>query len=521
MTSDSHHGPGSGETWHERSPATGTGELPILSSRPDPQTHRGYAHGTDPRRWRILAVLLVAIFMSLVAVSIINVGLPSIQEGLGASESQLQWILSGYALTFGVVLVAGGRAGDVFGRGFLWMLGVAIFTLSSIAAGLAPDPTMLIVARFVQGVGSGLLNPQGVAMIQQYFKGAERGKAFGMLGSAVGVSVAIGPVLGGLLIQTGGAAEGWRWLFVVNVPVGVVALVLAFLWFPRPLLRRPEGTTISHALREMDPTGAVLLGTALLATLLPFIETGSPGSSPWVWALLAVAAVFLALWIVWEKHFKASGHQPMVDLDIFKVSSFLNGTLLISLYFLGITSVWVLVTLYMQQGLGHTALAAGCVGLLNALASAVASNLAGSRVNRMGRKIVVLGMLSVVVGLLLSMAVILLHDSWHVSEWWLVLTLGFVGFGQGAVVSPNQTLTLAEVPLEYAGSAGGVMQTGQRVGTAVGIAMITAVAYGVIADQGWSVGIAAGLGVVVLVVLVALAVALRDMRHRARQDSRA
>ena len=113
MTSDSHRDQDPGETWHERSPATGTGELPILSPRPDPQTHRGYAHGTDPRRWRILAVLLVAIFMSLVAVSIINVGLPSIQEGLGASESQLQWILSGYALTFGVVLVAGGRAGDV------------------------------------------------------------------------------------------------------------------------------------------------------------------------------------------------------------------------------------------------------------------------------------------------------------------------------------------------------------------------------------------------------------------------
>jgi len=240
-----------------------------------------------------------------------------------------------------------------------------------------------------------------------------------------------------------------------------------------------------------------------------------------VWVLLAVAAVFLALWIMWEKRFKAAGHQPMVDLDIFKVSSFLNGTLLISLYFLGVTSVWVLVTLYMQEGLDHTALAAGCVGLLNALASAVSSNWAGNRVNRMGRKLVVLGMGSVVVGLLLSAGVILLHDSWGFSEWWLVLTLGFVGLGQGAVVSPNQTLTLAEVPLEYAGSAGGVMQPGQRVGTAVGIAMITAVAYGMVAAQGWAVGVAAGLGVVVLVVLAALAVALRDMRHRARKDSTA
>ncbi|MDO4919069.1 MFS transporter [Kocuria sp.] len=517
MTSRAHHSGEHHENWHERSPATGTGELPVVSPRQDPETHRGYAHGTDPRRWQILAVLLVAIFMSLVAVSSINVGLPSIQEGIGASESQLQWILSGYALTFGVVLVAGGRAGDIFGRGFLWMLGVLVFTLSSIAAGLAPDPTMLIAARFVQGVGSGLLNPQGVAMIQQYFKGAERGKAFGMLGSAVGVSVAIGPVLGGLLIQSGGTEHGWRWLFAVNVPVGVVALVLAFLWFPRPLVLRPQDTGLLHALKGMDPVGAVLLGLALLATLLPFIEAGSPGASPWTWALLAVAAVLLVLWIAWEKRTKASGHQPMVDLDIFKVSSFFNGTLLISLYFLGITSVWVLITLYMQQGLGHTALAAGCVGLLNAVASAVASNIAGSLVNRMGRRIVVLGMASVILGLGLSAGIILLHDTWGVSEWWLVLTMGFVGLGQGAVVSPNQTLTLAEVPLEYAGSAGGVMQTGQRVGTAVGIAMITAAAYAAVASQGWAVGIAAGLGMVVLVVALALLVALRDMRHRARQ----
>lgn len=144
------------------------------------------------QRWRILAVLLVAIFMSLVGVSIVNVAIPSIQHGLGASDSDVQWVLSGYALTFGVVLVAGGRAGDLLGRGGLFVIGATIFTLASVAAGLAPGAGSLNAARFVQGVGSGLLNPQGVGMIQQYFRGAERARAFGAFGSVVGVAVGCG-----------------------------------------------------------------------------------------------------------------------------------------------------------------------------------------------------------------------------------------------------------------------------------------------------------------------------------------
>src|SRR6185312_7574536 len=154
------------------------------------------SHVPDPGRWRILAVLLVTMFMSLVGVSIVNVVRPAIQASLGASQSDIQWVLAGYALTFGVVLVAAGRAGDVYGRGALFIAGVAIFTLSSVAAGLAPDPLSLNIARFIQGVGSGLVNPQVLGMIQQYFRGPERGRAYGAMGTVVGFSVAIGPLLG-------------------------------------------------------------------------------------------------------------------------------------------------------------------------------------------------------------------------------------------------------------------------------------------------------------------------------------
>lgn len=478
------------------------------------------ARGTDqpdPRRWRILAVLLVAIFMSLVGVSILNVGLPSIQEGLGASQSQLQWVLSGYALTFGVVLVAAGRAGDIFGRGFMFIAGVAVFTVASVAAGLASDATTLTVARFVQGLGSGLLNPQGIGMIQQYFRGAERGKAYGMFGSVVGISVGVGPLLGGLLIQIGGVSEGWRWIFLVNVPVGILALILAFMWFPKPLFQRTRGQSLGRTLRELDPVGAVILGLAILALLLPFMEARAAASA-WVWALLPVGLVLLGGWAVWEKKHKQSGHSPMVDLSIFRVRSFLHGSVLIGLYFLGITSIWVLVAQYMQEGLGHTALASGMIGLPNAVASAVASNWAGRHVLRLGRKVVVAGMASVLVGLSLSVLVIQLREHGLVSEWWLLATLAFVGLGQGAVVSPNQTLTLAEVPMEYAGSSGGIMQTGQRIGTSMGIAMITAVAFSVLAHTDWGQAITAGFAATALAVIAALIVAVVDMRYRARSN---
>ena len=250
-----------------------------------------------------------------------------------------------------------------------------------------------------------------------------------------------------------------------------------------------------------------------VAHLLPFIEARAV-ASPLVWALVPVGVLLLAGWMRWERRYKAGGRPPMVDLAIFRVRSFSYGTTLIGLYFLGITSVWVLIALYMQQGLGHTALESGMIGLPNALASALAANWAGRHVLRLGRKVVVGGMLSVLLGLALSVLVIELEDHGIGSEWWLLATLAFVGLGQGAVVSPNQTLTLAEVPLEYAGSSGGIMQTGQRIGTYIGIAIITAVSFTVLPHSDWAQAITAGFGLIGLVVISALAVSVLDLRHR-------
>lgn len=472
----------------------------------------------DAARWRILTVLLTALFMSLVGVSIVNVALPSIQTALNASQSDIQWVLSGYALTFGVVLVSAGRAGDIMGRGGLFLIGTGIFTLSSVAAGLAPDATWLNIARFVQGLGSGLLSPQGIGMIQQYFRGAERGRAFGYLGTVVGFSVAIGPVLGGLLIELGGPDIGWRLTFLVNVPIGLMTIVLGVLWFPRPLIARtvdpkhlPLGQK-SSILRSLDPVGSGLLGMTVLTILYPFMESRT---SPLTWLLLPVGLVLTYLWVKWERRYARLGGSPMVDLDIFSISSFTNGTLVMTLYFLGMTSIWVLVALYVQMGVGKTAFEAGLFGVPAALLSAYAADWAGKRVMRYGRRIVIYGLLLALVGLLSSILVASLHEKGLASVWWLVLTLSFIGLAQGYVISPNQALTLADVPLNYAGSSGAIMQTGQRIGTSIGIAVITAAAFAALdASSSWAIAVMVGFGVISLIIILTLVVAVKDLYDR-------
>lgn len=478
--------------------------------------HSMQNHTPEPSRWKILTVLLVPLFMSLISVSIVNVALPSIQVGLGAGQSELQWVLSGYALTFGFILVAAGRAGDVFGRVPIFISGISLFTVASVAAGLASDPLTLNIARAAQGLGSGLLSPQAVGMIQQYFQGAERARAFGLFGSVVGVSFAIGPLLGGVLIAGAGAEEGWRWTFFINVPIGIFAIMLARLWLPGQRPRNQVTTTraataAAGRFRDLDPVGALLLGLAVLAILAPFVESHVSG---WVWLALPFGLLLAAAWVGWEHRYKALGRSPMVDLAIFRITSFTNGTLLVTLYFMGITSVWVLIALYMQDGLGNTALQAGVLGLPAATFAAFAANWAGRSVMRYGRKVVIGGIISALFGLAASVVIIQLQVAGLVSEWWLLLTLSFIGIGQGLVISPNQTLTLAEVPLQYAGSSGGILQTGQRIGTSLGIAGVTSISFIVLAHADWPMAISAGFLVIAAIVGTTLAVAVKDLRDR-------
>lgn len=506
-----------------------------------------HAEGFTAEQRRILLVSLIVAFLSLLSVSIVNVVLPSIEASLAASSAALQWILSGYALAFGVVLVAAGRAGDIYGRGRVFIAGLVLFGAGSLVAGFSSDPLTLNVARVVMGLGSGFINPQVTGLIQQYFAGALRGRAFGLFGGIIGVSVAVGPVLGGVFVAAFGAEWGWRASFLVNVPFVVLAVIGAFLWLPPSAWRAAVGSSPANSaaatpqtsgavsevprasrmaigmsrITDLDPLGVVLLGMGTLLVMLPFVEREA---GTWIWASLPIGLLLVVVWVQWEKRCKRSGHAPMVDIDLFRTRSFSNGTLLVSIHFLGMTSVWVLLALWMQSGLGHTALAAGLIGLPSALANAIFAPIAGRHITRIGRPLVLWGFALALTGLALTVTAVVLHYAVGTSEWWLLCTLGLLGAGQALIISPNQTLTLSEVPLRYAGSAGGVLQTGQRVGTSIGIAVITGITFTVLASHGWMTAFVVGFAVIFVVVAAAAAVGVVDLlqgrrNQGARQNS--
>ncbi|NYF59106.1 MFS transporter [Micromonospora purpureochromogenes] len=457
----------------------------------------------DRRRWQALGVGLVAAFMTLLDVSIVNVAVPSMDRALHASPSDLQWVLSGYALTFGLILVPAGRFGDARGRRTAFVVGVALFTLTSALAGLATSPAWLVTARLLQGAAAGVVNPQVTGLIQQLFQGAERGRAFGLLGATIGISTAVGPLLGGLLIQLGGEEHGWRWVFFVNVPVGILAVVLGWRLLPA----RPAGQPDRH---RLDPVGVLLLGVGVLLVLLPLVQR-EQWESPWKWALVPAGLAVLVGFGLWERRY-ARHRTPLFDLRLFRLRSYTLGALIALLYFGGFTAIFFIFTLYLQNGLGYSPLIAGLAITPFALGSALASTLGGRIVNRFGRPLVGIGPVVVVIGL--GTVVLVLRGSpQHSVPLLTAVPLLVAGLGSGLVITPNQTLTLAQVPVPQAGSAAGMLQTGQRIGSAAGIAAVGAMFFSSLASTGgdWAEAFRHSLLLAVGVVVLALVAAGVDI----------
>ena len=463
---------------------------------------------TEDRRWRALGVCLTAGFISLLDTSIVNVALPSMEHGLGATEAAQSWVVSGYALAFGLALVPAGRLGDMRGRRQSFLFGLAVFTLASAACGLAASPDWLVLFRLVQGAAAGMVAPQTSGLIQQMFQGHERAKAFGLLGSVIGVSTAVGPLAGGLIIDAVGTDDGWRWVFFVNLPIGVAAFAAGLR-----LLPRFPGTAGRR--ERFDPVGVLLLGCGVLALMLPLVQ-----EQQWTgrdkWALLPVGALLLGLFWVWERRQGRLGRAPLVDLNLFSLRSFTLGALISLSYFAGFTTVFFVMALFLQNAAGYSALAAGVTVLPFAVASAVGAALGGRLVVRHGRKLVVIGLGGVALGLLGIVAVVRLVPMDSLG-WATVVPMIIGGLGSGITVSPNTTLTLTRVPVKRAGAAGGVLQTGQRVGSAAGIAVVGSVYFAHLANRGPATeALQLGLLTSVGFILVALCLAVADLRERTK-----
>jgi EmrB/QacA subfamily drug resistance transporter len=464
----------------------------------------------DPRRWKALAVCLVAGFMTLLDVSIVNVALPAMEVGIGATPSDLQWVVSGYALAFGLFLVPAGRTGDVVGRRTMFIAGVVTFGLASLLCGLAPNSGVLIVGRLLQGIGGGLLNPQVSGLIQELFGGRERGRAFGLLGATIGISTAVGPVIGGLIIGALGPESGWRWIFFVNLPIVVGAVLLALRWLPAPRRR----TGLKRV--DLDPVGVLLLGAGIACLLLPLVESERGGSSVIPWWLGLVGAGVISTFLAWESAYSDRGREPLVDLALFRVPGYSSGAIVSMVYFAGFTGIFFVLTIYFQQALGYSALEAGLIVTPYAAGSALTSALGGRLVHRYGRSLVTLGLVVKLVALVV-VDVVLGAASPGSAGWAVAIPLLVAGLGSGLVISPNITLTLHDVPVARAGTAGGLLQTGQRIGTATGIALIGTVYFAVAGAVDATSGATLALRVAAAMVSVALIASVLDLRNRRRE----
>ncbi|WP_183656108.1 MFS transporter [Prauserella isguenensis] len=450
--------------------------------------------------------MLTAGFMSLLDVSIVNVALPSIQDALDASVAGTQWIVSGYALTFGLVLVTGGRLGDALGRRRMFLVALSAFVVTSGIAGAGVSEGMLIAARLAQGVAAGMLAPQNTGLIQELFHGAERGRAFGLFGATVGVSTAVGPVLGGLIIAAFGD-DGWRWVFYVNLPIGLVALVLAARWIPKR--ESPRTGVVS----QLDIPGMALLGLAVLGVLLPLVQSEQGGLTT-LWWMFPLAGVFAWLFVQWERAVVRRGRMPVLHPRLYtSTPGYALGATIGAAYFCGFGGMWLVFAMFFQQGLGFSPLESGLLVTPFALGSAVSSPLAGRAVARWGRKVTLTGLGLVALGIgLVAVLVPLLPDGAVGYAVAVPLLLG--GLGGGMVISPNTTLTLDRVPTHMAGVAGAALQTGQRLGTALGVAVLGAVYHAGVTDgAGYRAGLAMAMLCAVGFTLVAMTVAVADARR--------
>jgi EmrB/QacA subfamily drug resistance transporter len=412
----------------------------------------------DPRRWKALAVLGVAYLMVVLDVSIVNVALPSIQSDLNFTTEDLQWVVSGYALTFGGFLLLGGRMGDLLGRRRLFMVGLALFAISSLLCGLAVSSGMLIAMRLLQGAAGAILSPSVFSIVLVTFReGAERNKALGILGAIAGSGAAIGVLLGGILTEY----VGWEWIFFVNVPIGLGALALV----PR-YVTESKAHDLAH---HFDAAGAVTITAGLMLFVYGLTETTNVGWTAWqTLASFAGFAILLAAFLVIESR----SHSPLVPLGFFRRRT-LAGANLIG-FGLGTTifGMFFLLSLYMQVVLGFSALETGVGYLAVALTAVVASGIAQALVTRLGVKpVLATGMALLGIGLVLFTQVSV--DGSYVAD----LLPGFllVGVGLGFSFVPVSIAALAGVAGKEAGLASGLINTSQQIGGALGLAILTTV----------------------------------------------
>ena len=457
----------------------------------------------ENKKWWTLAAVAFGLFMIMLDNTIVNVALPSIQRSLHMSLSSLEWIVTAYALTFAALLITGGKLGDLYGRRKMFIAGLVVFTLASLACGLAPNAGFLIGARAVQGVGAALMNPATLSIITATFPPKERGQAIGIWAGVSALALAIGPLLGGLIVDN----INWHWIFYVNVPVGVVGIIVS-----RWVIAESRDT--SHE-QSIDLPGLVTSGGSLLALSYALIEGNKHGwGSPEIIGLFVGAAVLLAVFILLELRQRL----PMLDLELFKIGSFAGANIVAMLVSLGMFGVFFFISIYVQNVLGYSPTKAGAIFLPMTILIILIAPISGKLSDRVGsRWLMGAGMGILGVSLLLYQRIGL-----HTGFWSLLPQLVLGGVGMALVMSPMTSAAMGSVPVDKAGVGSGVLNSFRQVGGSLGIALMGAILLTyqhptkskVVAAQQFVNGLHAALLVSAFIAFAAAAVAIFMVRTK-------
>jgi EmrB/QacA subfamily drug resistance transporter len=420
-----------------------------------------------------VVVLLFATFMDLLDTTIVNVALPSIEQELGATSAQLEWIVSGYILSFAVLIITGGRLGDIYGRKRMFLIGVAGFTIASASCAAATSGDMLVISRVLQGVFGAVMIPQVLSIIQVLYAPKERAGVFGALGAISGLADVAGPLLGGILVTQNAFDLGWRSVFVINVPVGIALFITAAICIP-------ESRATQRV--RLDIPGVLLITTALVLLIFGLIEGRELDWPLGIWLMIGASPVLLAVFVWYQnRRDKASG-SALVPPSLFRSRGYSAGVLTSFSFSASVGGFFLILVLYLQIGLGFSPIEAGLATLPFSLGALLGSGVAVPLGPRLGKGLILIGALAQIGGYLWVMRVVGAQANALVGTD-LIMPMALAGLGLTLLVVPLTDVALAETAISNAGAASGVLGTFQQVGGAIGIAAIGVVFFGTIGES--------------------------------------
>lgn len=428
----------------------------------------------DPRRWIALFTLLIAGFMNLIDVTIVNVALPALQSGLGATSSQIEWIVAGYVLAFALALLPLGRLGDIVGRRKMFLLGVSAFTLMSTAAGLAPNIELLVVTRVLQGLSGAMMMPQVLAITNNIFPPHERGMAFSLFGLSASTAAVAGPVIGGALISADLFGMGWRPIFLINVPIGIFAVIAGLRLIP---------DIKGNADLKNDWLGIVLAGLAVLFLVFPLIEGRALGWPVWTLVMMAASVPAAATFVWWQRRRRTQSKAQLLPFSLLTNRNYMIGTAATVAFFSGIPGFFMVFALFLQNGFGLTPLQSGLTTTPFPLGIFAASYLSGRLGPRWMKQRLMAGAIILAIGMIFARQTVLGVDE-VIEQSAFIAPLLFAGIGMGLTIAVLFQSILANVPAGDSGSGSGALQAFQQMGGAIGVAMMGQIFFATLTASG-------------------------------------